>query len=232
MNALSLFCLVWTIVLYFVLKAVHRRYTRIWLSPGILVPILTIGLMVAAGIPYDAYMADSRGIVWLLGPASVAFAIPIYEYRAVARRHWLALSLGVVVGMLVGMISSLLLAQAFHFNQEVSRSLMARSITTPFAIALADHIGGSRELVSLFTVITGVVGMLAGDLVLAVLRLRSPLAQGASLGAAAHGFGTALARQRDTEEGVVASLTMMLSGVLMVLAGPFLTNCVIAIFGS
>ncbi len=227
----SFLCLVWTIALYFVIKPFYRRNPRIWLSPAIVVPVLSIAVLLMADIPYAAYVADTRWMVWLLGPATIAFAVPIYEHRGIVRRHWLALAFGVVAGMLVAMISARLLAEAFHFSNEVSRSLMARSVSTPFAVAVVSHTGGSADLVSLFTVMTGLVGMMVGDTVLALLRLRSPVAQGASLGAAAHGFGTARARQRHTEEGVVASLTMVLAGVLMVIAGPALTGWITSVIG-
>lgn len=227
----SFLCLAWTIALYFVIKPFYRRNPRIWLSPAIVVPVLSIAVLLMADIPYAAYVADTRWMVWLLGPATIAFAVPIYEHRGIVRRHWLALAFGVVAGMLVAMISARLLAEAFHFSNEVSRSLMARSVSTPFAVAVVSHTGGSADLVSLFTVMTGLVGMMVGDTVLALLRLRSPVAQGASLGAAAHGFGTARARQRHTEEGVVASLTMVLAGVLMVIAGPALTGWITSVIG-
>ncbi|WP_404993420.1 LrgB family protein [Cupriavidus pauculus] len=227
----SLFCLAWTVALYFAVKPFYLRRPRIWLSPAIVVPALTIALLLAAHIPYAAYVADTRWMVWLLGPATIAFAVPIYEHRAIVRRHWLALALGVVAGTLVAMVSARLLAEAFHFNTEITRSLMARSVSTPFAVAVVSRTGGSADLVSLFTVMTGLIGMMAGDTVLALLRLRSPVAQGASLGAAAHGFGTARARQRHTEEGVVASLTMVLAGIVMVIAGPALTHWITALIG-
>lgn len=227
----SFFCLAWTVALYFAIKPFYQRRPRIWYSPAILVPVLTIALLLVADIPYSAYVADTRWMVWLLGPATIAFAVPIYEHRAIVRRHWLALALGVIAGMVVALVSARLLAEAFHFSNEVSQSLMARSVSTPFAVAVVSHTGGSADLVSLFTVMTGLVGMIVGDAVLALLKLRSPVAQGASLGAAAHGFGTARARQRHTEEGVVASLTMVLAGVLMVIAGPAMTGWVTAIVG-
>lgn len=225
----SAFCVVWTFALYFALKPVYQRRPRFWLSPAIVVPTLTIAALLAAHIPYADYVADTRWMVWMLGPATVAFAIPIYEHRAIVRRHWLALAIGLVVSILVALVSARWLAGLFHFSPEVSGSLMARSVSTPFAVAVAEHTGGSAELVSLFTVITGLIGMIVGDVVLGLMRL-SPLANGASLGASAHGFGTARARQRGTEEGVIASLTMVLGGVLMVLVGPQLTHWVMVLF--
>ncbi|ELW9531054.1 LrgB family protein [Burkholderia cenocepacia] len=225
-------CLLWTVVVYFFAKRLHRRVGSVWLSPAIVVPAVTIALMLLLRIPYEAYVADTHWVMWLMGPATIAFAIPIFEHRTIIRRHWLSLGIGVAVGMTVAVTSAFLLARWFHFDAEVSRSLMARSISTPFAVALAEKTGGSRDLVALFTIITGLIGMISGDLVLAFLRMRSPVAGGASFGASAHGFGTARARQRGTEEGVVASLTMVLAGVMMVVVGPALTNFVCGVLGG
>jgi len=125
------------------------------------------------------------------------------------------------VGMSVGVMSAYEMAQWFHFSPEVTNSLMARSISTPFAMILAEDIHGSAALVSLFTVITGLVGMICGDAILAITKIRSNVANGAAFGNAAHGFGTVRAQQRNSEEGVIASLTMVIAGILMVLIGPF-----------
>ncbi len=228
---LPLLCLAWTLLLYFLAKPLYRRYRKPWLSPAIVVPALTIALLLLAHIPYAAYFQETHWLTWLMGPATVAFAVPIYEYRDVARRHALSLSLGVATGMVVAMVSSSLLARLFGFSAEVTHSLMARSVSTPFAVVLAERTGGSAELVSLFTIITGLVGMIAGDSLLAMLRLRSKLAQGASYGAGAHGFGAARARERDSEEGVVASLTLVIAGIGMVVAGPALSGVVSRLLG-
>lgn len=221
---LAVLCFVWTIVAYYVCKRFYQRFPRIWMAPGIAVPTITICLLLLTHVSYDTYMSDSQWILWMLGPTTVAFAVPIYEFRHTVRAHALALTCGVCAGMVVSMVSALALSRLMHFDPILTRSLMARSISTPFAMALASHNGGSPELVSVFTIITGVVGIVAGDAVLAVLRLRSNVAQGASFGASAHGFGTARARERNTEEGVIASLTMVLAGILMVVVGPSLTN--------
>ena len=104
---------------------------------------------------------------------------------------------------------------------------MSRSISTPFAMELTQHIGGSVELVILFTILTGIVGIIFGDLILAGLKLKSYLANGASLGNAAHGFGTSKAYMRNKQEGVIASLTMVLAGIFMVITGPFLVHVIV-----
>ena len=227
MNSVSILCFVLTLVGYVLVKKLHHKYPYMLLSPAIFVPFLMIIFMFIFHISYETYMEESQWIVWMLGPATVAFAIPIYEYRQVIKNHMLSISLGIVIGMLSGVVSAFYLAKMFSFDQQTTYSLMARSISTPFAMELTDHVGGSVELVILFTMITGIVGVAVADLVLAGLKLHSQFAQGAALGNAAHGFGTSKAFMRHKEEGVAACLSMVLAGVFMVLLGPSLIHFVI-----
>lgn len=189
-----------------------------------MVPALLVAAIALSGIPYAVYFHDTRWLMWLLGPATIAFAVPIHEYRHLIRRHWLSLSVGVTVGIVAAVGGSLLLARLLHLSPELQRSLAVRSISTPFALAVSDRLHAPRDLTALFVIATGLCGMLLGELLLAVLPLRSRLARGALFGAAAHAVGTAKAREIGGEEGVVSSLTMMIAGVAMVLLAPLLAH--------
>jgi len=216
-------CFVLTIVLYGVSKRLYRRYPKAWLTPLVVVPAVLAVLMLAARIPYPVYFADTRWLMWMLGPATVAFAVPIHEHRALIRKHWMSLAVGVTVGVVTGVVGSLLLARMLNLSPDLQRSLMTRSISTPFALSVADTLHAPRDLTALFVIATGMVGMLFGELVLAIVPLRTRLARGALFGAAAHGIGTAKAREIGSQEGVISSLTMMISGVVMVLIAPLLS---------
>jgi len=216
-------CFVLTVALYFVSKRVYARFRQPWLTPLLTVPVVLVVIVLGARIPYPVYFADTRWLMWLLGPATVAFAVPIFEYRHLLRKHWLSLSVGVTVGILVAVGGSLALAKLLHLSPELQRSLATRSVSTPFALAVSDKLHAPKDLTALFVIAIGVVGMLFGEIVLALVPLRSRLARGALFGAAAHGVGTAKARELGSEEGVVASLTMMIAGVAMVLLAPLLT---------
>ena len=213
-------CLVLTVALYFVSKALYARFRSPWLTPLLAVPAVLAAIVVIARIPYAVYFQDTRWLMWLLGPATVAFAVPIYEYRDLLKRHWISLTVGVTVGIVVAVGGSLALSKLLHLSPELQRSLMTRSVSTPFALAVSDKIHAPKDLTALFVIATGVCGMLFGELVLALVPLRTRLARGALFGAAAHGVGTAKARELGSEEGVVASLTMMIAGVVMVLLAP------------
>jgi predicted murein hydrolase (TIGR00659 family) len=215
-------CFVLTVALYFASKALYARFRSAWLTPLLAVPAVLAAIVVLAHIPYPVYFQDTRWLMWLLGPATVAFAVPIYEYRELLKRHWISLTVGVTVGIVVAVGGSLMLAKLLHLSPELQRSLMTRSVSTPFALAVSDRIHAPRDLTALFVIATGVCGMLFGELVLGLVPLRTRLARGALFGAAAHGVGTAKARELGSEEGVVASLTMMIAGVVMVLLAPML----------
>lgn len=227
MNIIAAGCFIWTIVLYALAKKCYRAKPIMLLSPAITFSVITIAVMQWLNISYADYNQYTRYISGLLGPATVAFAIPIYQYREVMKRQLPILLTAIIVGMSVGVGSAYLMARLFHFNHEVTYSLMARSVSTPFAIELADKIHGSAALVSVFTIITGLAGMLFGDITLAFSRSRLHLANGAAFGNAAHGFGTSRAIQRNADEGVVASLTMILAGLFMVLVGPMLVRFIV-----
>ena len=227
MNLIAILCFIGTFIGYILSKKLHKKYPYMLLAPGIFVPFIIMVLMVIFNVSYDTYMMENKWIIWMLGPATIAFAIPIYEYRKVIKEHVLSISLGIVVGMIAGVISAFYLAKLFSFDQETTYSLMARSISTPFAMELTSNIGGSVELVILFTMITGIAGVAMADMILLALKLNSRFAQGAALGNSAHGFGTSKAFMRHREEGVVACLTMVLAGVFMVLLGPAIIRLIV-----
>ena len=217
---LSVLCLVVTLALYFANKRLYRRFHRLPLMPLVFTPILLVLILVFGHISYQNYMGEAHWLLWLLGPATIAFAVPVYDNLAVIKRHWMSLTAGVTTAVVVAVTSSVWLARLFTLPDEIQRSLAVRSVTTPFALAAAKPLGGQPDLVALFVVITGVFGMAVGDALFMRLAIREGMAKGAGFGAASHGAGTARSYELGPQEGVVASLVMMLSGVVMVLAAP------------
>ncbi len=217
---LSILCLVATLVLYYANKKLYRRFHKLPLMPLVFTPILLVLILVVGHISYQSYMGETHWLLWLLGPATIAFAVPVYENVAVIKRHWMSLSAGVVTAVVVAVTSSVWLARGFMLSDEIQRSLAVRSVTTPFALAAAKPLGGQTR--------SG--GAVCGDHRrvwhgggrYAVLTSCYPegMAKGAGFGAASHGAGTARSYELGQQEGVVASLVMMLSGVVVVLAAP------------
>lgn len=217
---ISVLCLIATVVIYFANKRLYRRFRTLPLMPLVFTPILLVLMLVFGHISWQNYIGESHWLLWLLGPATIAFAVPVYDNLAIIKRHWMSLSAGVVTATVVAVCSSVWLARLFTLSDEIQRSLAVRSVTTPFALAAAKPLGGQPDLVALFVVVTGVFGMAVGDVLFLRLSIREGMAKGAGFGAASHGAGTARSYELGQQEGVVASLVMMLSGVTMVLIAP------------
>ncbi|WP_145515810.1 LrgB family protein [Yersinia aleksiciae] len=219
---ISIACFLATLVLYFANKKLYRRRRSLLLMPLVLTPMVLVLLLVVTHISYQDYIGETHWLLWLLGPATIAFAVPVYENLSIIRRHWLSLTAGVITAITVAVVSSVWLAKLLTLSEEVQRSLAVRSITTPFALEAAKQLGGQPDLVALFVVITGVFGMAVGDLLFLRLSVRSGLAKGAGLGASSHGAGTAKAYEMGPQEGVVSSLVMMLAGIITVIGAPLI----------
>ncbi|CNK74431.1 putative inner membrane protein [Yersinia frederiksenii] len=219
---ISIVCFLATLALYFANKKLYRRRRSLLLMPLVLTPMVLVLLLVVTHISYQDYIGETHWLLWLLGPATIAFAVPVYENLSIIRRHWLSLTAGVITAITVAVVSSVWLAKLLTLSEEVQRSLAVRSITTPFALEAAKQLGGQPDLVALFVVITGVFGMAVGDLLFLRLSVRSGLAKGAGLGASSHGAGTAKAYEMGQQEGVVSSLVMMLAGIITVIGAPLI----------
>ncbi|MFS8048324.1 LrgB family protein [Rhizobium sp. BR 314] len=211
-----------TIVLYYLSKALYRRWRSLWLSPLIAAPAVLIVVALVLHTSYQDYMHDSRWLLALLGPATVAFAVPIYEQRDLIRRYWPVLLFGVAVGSTTAMLSAWWLASLLGLDESLRLSLMPRSISTPFAMVVSGDIGGVPNLTAVFVVVTGLFGAVVGQTLLRLLPLRSGIARGALFGMGAHGVGVAKAHEIGREEGSIAGLVMVLVGLTNVLAAPLI----------
>ncbi|WP_147200490.1 LrgB family protein [Pantoea sp. MBD-2R] len=217
---ISLLCPIATLLVYFLNKRLYRRWHKLLLMPLVMTPMVLVALLLLTHISWQNYIGESHWLLWLLGPATLAFAVPVYENLTIIRRHWMSLTAGVITATLVAVCSSVWLARLLTLPEAIQRSLAVRSITTPFALAAAKQLGGQPDLVALFVVITGVFGMATGDVLFIRLAVKQGMAKGAGFGAASHGAGTARAYELGQEEGVVASLVMMLSGIVTVIVAP------------
>jgi len=212
-----------TIGFYTLARALYRRHRRWWLMPIGLAPALLILLVLGLHASYRDYIGGAGWLLALLGPVTVAFAVPIWEQRAMIRRHWPVLLAGMVAGSATAVATGWVFASLLGLDDLLRLSLLPRSISTPFAMEVSGDIGGLPDLTAIFVVITGLLGALIGDGMLTWLPIRSAMARGALYGMAAHGLGTVKAQELGREEGTVAGLVMVLVGLLSVLIAPLIS---------
>lgn len=211
-----------TVACYAINKRLYRQHPHPLLMPIVATPMVLISLSLLTHVSYPQYIAQTHWLVWLLGPTTVAFALPLYEHRELLRKHWMSITTGVLAASVVSISTTIAFAEAFGLSEALQKGLAVRSITTPFAIEAEKVLGGPTDLAALFVLLTGISAMLLGETVLRLLpRIRSKLATGASWGGAAHGSGVARARQAGEVQAVMASLVMMIAGAVNVLAAPW-----------
>lgn len=216
----ALFWIAATLGCYALAKGLNRLVKAWWTSPLLVTCLLCLVLALVLHTGYGEYMRGGRFLLMLLGPATVAFALPIYEQRSLIRRFWATLLLGLACGCGLAMGGVWLLSGWLDLPRVMRLSLLPRSFTTPFAMAFAADVGGSPDLAAVCVIATGVIGASLGSVMLSVLPLRSSFARGAMLGMGAHGAGVAKAREIGAEEEAVAGLVMILAGVSCALLGP------------
>lgn len=203
-----------TLGIYFGAKKLYQRKARVYFSPLFFAPVLIIGFLLWTNIPYETYNASASWLTDLLGPATIAFAVPLYKSFATLKKHALQILSSVLCGSLVAMITSALLAQLLHLNLQMIDSLIPRSVTTPIAMNVSEIIGGIPAITAVFVIITGIFGSEIGPMIIRLLRIENEVARGIMLGTNAHGAGTSKAFQFSTITGTVSSLSMILAALI------------------
>ena len=211
-----------TILLYMAAKAFYRRFSYLWLTPLAVTPLLLMIVVVLLKGDYAHYIKATHWLVAILGPVTVAFAVPIWQQRRIIVKNWFILTIGIIVGSFASMLSAWGLATLMQLDPTLRLSLMPRSISTPFAMEVSGDIGGIPDLTAIFVVLTGVMGAALGEVIVKYLPLRSSLARGALFGMGAHGAGVARAHQMGRQEGSIAGLVMVMVGIVNVLLAPIL----------
>lgn len=180
----------------------------------VLISVAVLGAgLVATGTPYSTYFNGAQVIHLLLGPATVALAIPLYRQLPALRRSMTAIGLSLLLGCLVGIISAAKISLWFGASRQIVLSLAPKSVTAPIALGISEQIGGIAALTAALVVITGLLGAAFGPWILDRLGITDRRARGLAMGVAAHGIGTARALQSSEEEGAFAGMGMGLNGL-------------------
>lgn len=211
-----------TYVIYLFSKKIYTKITVPFLHPLLVAPILIIVLISTTHVSANQYLQDSKWLSHMLGPATVAFAVPIYKNLPIIKKYIGTILISLTTGTLVAIFSTFLLSKLFHLKYDFIVSILPRSITTPIAIEVSKEIGGLPTLTTVFVIITGVMGGIVGPSVLKWLSIKTPIAKGLALGMGAHGVGTNKAREYGKQEEVFSSLAMIFAALITLVWGALL----------
>lgn len=187
------------------------------MNPLLISIVLVIGMLLLTGVSYDRYSQSANIISYLLTPATVCLAVPLYQQVELLKRNARAVMLGITAGVLASLTSVLLLAIVFHFDHTAYVTFLPKSITTAIGIGVAEELGGNVSVAVVVIIITGVLGNIFAEKFLQLLRIREPIARGIAIGCSSHALGTARAMEMGTIEGAMSSLSIVVCGVLTVI---------------
>ncbi len=190
------------------------------LNPTLLaIFVISLGLE-ATHIPYQAYLRGADPIHFMLGPAVVLLAVPLFRQRALVRASARLIAVGLAIGLPVGVLSAVGIAWALGASAQTILSLAPKSVTTGIAIGISEQIGGLQTLTVVLVIMTGITGAVLGPIIARVSRIDDPRVVGLTMGIAAHGIGTARALQINEVAGAFSGLGMSLNGVLTAILLP------------
>ena len=201
-------------------RGLQRKTGWVLLNPILLTMFTVILFLKLTGISYDTYQEGGKLIEFWLKPAIVALGVPLYLQLEMIKKQLLPILLSQLVGCLVGLVSVILIAKGMGASPEVICSLAPKSVTTPIAMEVSNATGGIPSLTAAMVVMVGLLGAVFGFRMLDMGHVKSPIAQGLSMGAASHAIGTSAAMEVSKKYGAYSSLGLTLNGILTSLLTP------------
>ena len=207
-----------SLIAYEVGLLLRRKFALAILNPLLIAICCVILFNKALGIPYDDYYEGAQYLSYLLTPATVALAVPLYRQLSLLKTHWLAILCGLGAGITAGGLGILALSVLFGLDHQLYVTLLPKSVTTAIGMDLSRELGGVVAITTAVIIVTGILGNVIGDFIFSTFRIKHPIAKGLALGNSAHAIGTAKAMELGEVEGAMSSLAIAVAGVLTVVS--------------
>lgn len=213
-----------SVVSYELGALLKKRYKCAIFNPLMISIIVTIVMLVAFKMDYDTYYEGAKYLSYLLTPATVCLAIPLYEQISLLKKHWKAVMLGILSGTLTSLCCILVLSFLFRLSHEEYVTMLPKSITTAIGMGVSEELGGYVTITVAVIIITGVLGNIIGEAVCKIFRIKEPIAKGIALGTSSHAIGTSRAMEMGEVEGAMSSLSIAVAGLVTVI-GASIFSC-------
>ena len=213
-----------SVLAYEVGLLIKKKWKLAILNPLLISILMVMLFLILTGIEYDSYNSSAKYLSYLLTPATVCLAIPLYRELAQLKKNLKAILVGVVAGVLTSLVSVLLLSIAFRFTHEQYVTLLPKSITTAIGMGVSEELGGITNITVAAIIITGILGNMMAELVCRIFRIDEPVARGLAIGSASHAIGTAKAMQMGETEGAISSLAIAVAGIITVAGASVFAN--------
>ena len=206
-----------SVLAYQVGMLVKKKWKLAVFNPLLISIILVIAVLLIFHVDYETYNEGAKYLSYLLTPATVCLAIPLYEQLEQLKKNVKAIVAGILSGVVTSLCSVLILALAFGLSHEEYVTLLPKSITTAIGMGVSEELGGIVTITVAVIIVTGVLGNIIAELVCKIFRIHEPVARGIAIGSASHAIGTARALEMGEVEGAMSSLSIAVSGLLTVI---------------
>lgn len=193
-----------------------KKFKLAIFNPLLIAILLTILFLAVFHIDYAVYQEGAKYITFLLTPATVCLAVPLYEQMELLKKNYQAVLAGIVTGVATSLVSVFLLAVLFRFDHGSYVTFLPKSITTAIGMGVSEELGGYVSITVAVIIITGVMGNMFAETICRIFKITDPIAKGVAIGTASHAVGTAKAMEMGEVEGAMSSLSIVVSGVLTV----------------
>ena len=210
-----------SLVTYFFGTYIRKKINFPLFNPLLIAIILTAAVLIIFKIDYTAYNASAKYISYLLTPATVSLAIPLYEQLDALKNNWKAIIAGIFSGVVTSLLSILAMSVIFGFTHEEYVTFLPKSITTAIGMGVSEELGGYVPVTVAIIIITGVLGSVIAETVLKIFRIEDPVAKGIAIGTASHAVGTSKAMEIGKTEGAMSSLSIVVAGIITVIGASF-----------
>ena len=203
---------------------VNRKTGKALFNPLLMGSIFMIVFLNCFGVPYADYKSSAQPVSWLLMPATVSLALPLYEKWELLEKNLAAIFASIAAGVLTSLGSVLAMAWLLKLERAHAVSFLPKSVTTAIGMDVAETLGGTAALAGAVIILTGIVGSVLGETVCKICRITDPLAKGLALGTSAHAIGTSKALQMGEIEGAMSGLAIAVAGIMTAILAPVAAN--------
>lgn len=203
-----------------------KKKTKLSVCNPLLVSVIAVMLVLAVfHIDYETYKQGADLLSYLLTPATVCLAIPLYEQLPLLKKNFKAVMAGIVSGVITSLTAILAMAVIFGLSREEYVTLLPKSITTAIGMGVSEELGGIVTITVAVIIVTGILGNVIGEYVCRLFKIEEPIAKGVALGSASHAIGTARAMEMGEIEGAMSSLSIAVAGLLTVVGASVFASC-------
>ncbi|MBQ9284259.1 MAG: LrgB family protein [Acidaminococcaceae bacterium] len=205
-----------TLLFYGIGTMIKNKCKSAVFNPLLLSIIFTIGFLKLLDIDYAAYNNSAKYISYLMTPATICLAVPLYRQLDTLKKNFRAVMLGISSSVIITMVSVLFFARLFHLSRASFVTMLPKSITTPIGIGVVEELGGYVAIAAASIIISGILGNIFAEPVCKLFRIKDPIAKGIAIGCSSHALGTVKALEMGEVEGAMSSLSIALAGILTV----------------